>query len=125
SRLAGGVAANFNFAGTLGGAMSTEAAWLAFGYAVFLWSSLKLISVSVVSPDMLVAAFALLAAGVLARMQSGASGWRAFALLGVVLGCGYLAKAPMLPIGLAFVACAVPLAGFSRAGILKAAVALL
>src|SRR5205823_695282 len=106
-----------------------DLAWVAFGYALFLWSSLKLISISVVSPDMLVAVFALLAAGMLARIvlvrkQGGAAGWGAFALLGVVLGLGYLAKAPMLPIGLAFLVCAVAAAGISRASLLQGALAL-
>ena len=41
-----------------------EWAILAIGYALFLWSSLKLITIGVVSPDMCVATFVYLGAGI-------------------------------------------------------------
>ena len=74
----------------------------AIGYAVFIWSSLDLITLEEVSPDMLMAGFVYLAAWllVLIAKQPAKRFWFAV-LLGLVLGLGYLAKAPMFP--LAFV----------------------
>jgi hypothetical protein len=82
-------------------------ALLTLGYTLFIWSSLTLITLEKVSPDMLMAAFVYLAVGIILRIRKGYANWRAFAVLGIVLGFGYLAKAPMFP--LAFVFLAVPL----------------
>ncbi|MCA1603738.1 MAG: hypothetical protein LC776_19565, partial [Acidobacteria bacterium] len=67
--------------------------WVVLGYTLFMWSSLELITLRYVSPDMCVAAFVYLAAGLIVRMRRGVIGWGNFVLLGVVLGFGYLAKA--------------------------------
>ncbi len=52
-----------------------EWAWLVIGYTLFIWSSLKLITLSVVTPDMCVSAFVYLASGLLLRIQRGAGKW--------------------------------------------------
>jgi hypothetical protein len=72
------------------------------GYAVFIWASLGLTTLGEVSPDMLMAGFVYLAAWLLVQIakQPAKRSWLAV-LLGLVLGLGYLAKAPMFP--LAFV----------------------
>lgn len=75
-------------------------ALIVVGYSLFLWSSLDLITVSIVSPDLLVAGFVYLTAGLLLRIQAGA-GLRAFAVLGIVLGISYWTKAAMFPVGIA------------------------
>jgi len=77
-------------------------AMLALGYALFLWSSLEMITVSDISPDMLVALFVYLAAGMVLDMRGRPAGAMSFLALGAVLGFGYLAKAPMLPMGVIF-----------------------
>lgn len=79
-----------------------EWAWLALGYTLFIWSSLSLIKIWAVTPDMCVAAIVYLAAGLIVRIRAEAANWRTFALLGVVLGLGYLAKAAMFPLAFVF-----------------------
>lgn len=76
---------------------------LALGYSLFIWSSLFLITVSVESPDMLVAAFMYLATGIVLRINRQPSKWLSFLLLGIVLGFGYLGKSVMFPMALVFV----------------------
>ncbi len=74
----------------------------ALGYTIFLWSSLSLITMERVTPDMLMAGFVYLAVGLLLRIwQQPAMLWRFF-LMGGVLGLGYLAKAPLFALSLVF-----------------------
>lgn len=81
-----------------------EWAWCGLGYAFFIWSSFNLIEIWAVTPDMLVAALVYLAAVVIVRIRFGAASRRTFALLGIVLGLGYLAKAAMFPMAFIFLA---------------------
>ncbi|HEU4566248.1 MAG TPA: hypothetical protein VFS05_16415 [Gemmatimonadaceae bacterium] len=76
--------------------------WLVAGYSLFIWSALHLNTLILVTPDMWVEAWAYLAAALLVRARLGDTRWLTFASLGLVLGVGYLTKAAMLPIGLAF-----------------------
>jgi hypothetical protein len=101
-----------------------EWAWLALGYALFLWSSLNLIKIWAVTPDMCVAAFVYLAAALLIRIRRGLARWTTFALLGGVLGLGYLAKAPMFPLAFVFLAVALFSAGDLRRAAPRALIAL-
>jgi hypothetical protein len=73
---------------------------------LFFWVSLYLTPPSIDSPDVLVFASILLAAGILVRVAAGADGWLRFAALGIVLGLGYLAKAVMFPLAFIFLAVA-------------------
>jgi len=75
-------------------------AWVALGYTLFIWSSLALIKVWVVTPDMLMACFVYLAAGLVLRIRLGYTNWLTFGLLGMVLGLAYLTKAAMFPLSL-------------------------
>jgi hypothetical protein len=84
-----------------------EWAWLALGYSLFIYSSLNLIKIWSVTPDMLVAAFVFLAAGLMVRIRTGLATWHTFAALGVVLGLGYLAKTAMFPLAFIFLAVSV------------------
>jgi hypothetical protein len=79
-----------------------EWAWLALGYSLFIYSALNLIKIWSATPDMLVAALVFLAAGLIVRIRTGAATWRTFALLGIVLGTGYLAKTAMFPLAFLF-----------------------
>jgi hypothetical protein len=74
------------------------------GYAIFIASSLILIEIWSVTPDMLMAAFVYLAGALFLKILLGDIRWRNFALLGFVLGLGYLAKAIMLPVSILFLA---------------------
>jgi hypothetical protein len=76
--------------------------WIPVGYALFLWTTLRLISVSVVSPDMAVAASVYGAAAALLRIKTDRAQFQHFAWLGLALGLGYLAKAPMFPMSIVF-----------------------
>jgi hypothetical protein len=84
------------------------AEWLIIGiaYSLFLWSSLVLIKIWSVNPDMLVAAIAYLAGGIILGINNGKNSWKMFAMLGLVLGAGFLSKAAMLPIGFIFLVAA-------------------
>lgn len=88
--------------------------WLAFGYSLFIWSSLFLITIRLESPDLLVASLVYLTVGLLLRIWKSPSSWILFALLGVTLGTGYLAKAIMFPLSLIFLATGFLLAGSPR-----------
>lgn len=79
-------------------------AWWLVGYLLFIWVTLHLIQIWAVTPDMLVAAFVFSAAGLVAQVRDGQASWRHFALLGCVLGLGYLSKAIMLPVSALFLA---------------------
>ena len=80
--------------------------WSLFGYTLFAGCSLVLIRISVLSPDLLVAALVYLAAGLLLRIAGGERGFPPFAVLGAVLGLAYLAKTPMWWGALLFLAAA-------------------
>lgn len=82
-------------------------AWLPLGYTLFIFTSLNLIEIWAVTPDMLMAAFVYLAAGLILRLRLGFSGWPTFILLGIVLGLAYLAKAVMFPISFVFLVVAL------------------
>ena len=77
-------------------------AWWGLGYSLFIWTSLALIEIWAVTPDMLMAALVYVAAGLLVRLHQGHAHWRSFVLLGIVLGLGYLAKAIMFPLAFVF-----------------------
>ena len=80
---------------------------------------------ALVTPDLLVAAIFCLATGILVRIRRGEHGWLTFALLGLTLGFGYLAKAPMFLLGFVFVFAAYRLVQNTPQGLARAGVALL
>ena len=75
-----------------------------FAYGVFIYSSLGLIGLALVTPDLCLEATVLVAAGLLLRILDGASRPTVGIYLGVTLGLGYLAKSVMFPVGLGFLA---------------------
>lgn len=76
--------------------------WWTLGYTLFIWISLSLIQIWSVTPDMLMATFVFLAAGLIAKIRAGEKDLRIFLLLGLVLGLGYLSKTFMFLIALIF-----------------------
>jgi hypothetical protein len=80
----------------------SEQSLFAIGYALFLWSSLELITIWDFSPDLTVATLVYLIAGLLLRIRHRNS-FRLYIVLGVVLGFAYLTKAVMFPLGFAFI----------------------
>ncbi len=85
--------------------------WFVLGYTLFIGSSLILIRISTLAPDLLVAAFVYLAAGLLLRIRRGLANWLTFILLGAVLGMGYLAKTPMFILAFVFLTVSALLVG--------------
>ena len=70
------------------------------GYTLFLWASISEITMQSLRPDMLMSGFVYLAMGLLLGMRGRTPNWKTYTALGTVLGVGYLAKAPMLPLGI-------------------------
>ena len=73
-------------------------------YATFLYSSLVLIGLTVVTPDHLVAAIAYGIGGLLAGAMRPQGKLIRYAMIGTLAGVGYLAKSPMFPAGLLAIA---------------------
>jgi 4-amino-4-deoxy-L-arabinose transferase-like glycosyltransferase len=90
-------------AGGASTARLSRVALLAIGYSLFLWTSLELIGVWGASPDLCVAGFVYLIAGLLLRIRGNGSVSH-YLILGAVLGLAYLTKAVMFPLGFAFIA---------------------
>jgi hypothetical protein len=82
-------------------------AWTLYGYLLFVWVSLELISISAVTPDLLMSALLYVAAGLVARIRVVGASASAFAMLGMVLGLAYLSKSVMFPLSLVIIAIAV------------------
>jgi hypothetical protein len=74
--------------------------WLTIGYLLFISSSLLMITLGVVSPDMLVATCVYLAAALLLRIRVNPQQKADYIFLGIVLGIGYLSKTAMFPLAL-------------------------
>jgi hypothetical protein len=98
-------------------------AWCAIGYTVFLWVSFELVALATVTPDMCVTAFVYLAAGLVLKIRQGETNWGRFAILGVVLGMGYLARTIMFPLALVFLAAAFLSVGCLRKSVPRTLVA--
>jgi hypothetical protein len=91
-----------------------EWAWMSIGYALFIWTSLSLIKIWAVTPDMLTAGLIYIAATLLLAITNGNAGWRTSFTFGVVLGLGYLAKAVMFPLAFLFLVVGLFVAGECR-----------
>ena len=100
-------------------------AWQILGYSLCLWSGLSMIGVGRVCPDLLVATAVYMAAGLILRIHRGSGSWSTFGLLGLVLGLGYYAKAPLFPLAFVFLAISLFAVGNLRKAVPRAALALL
>jgi hypothetical protein len=69
------------------------------GYTVFFWTSLGVVGLQLVMPDMLMAGLLFFAMGLLLRIWAQPQNSLQFVYLGGVLGLGYLAKAPVFLLG--------------------------
>ena len=73
-----------------------EWAFVGVAYAVFLWSTLTVITLELVTPDLCVAAVVYAVVGLLLRVRRNDDRWMVFFVVGILLGIGYLAKAALL-----------------------------
>jgi hypothetical protein len=80
-----------------------EWAWISLGYAAFVWCQLQHTPLGLLTPDLLVSALVYAICGVILRNRRRPMR-RYSAVLGALLGLGYLAKAPMLPLAVVFLA---------------------
>lgn len=100
--------------------------WQLLGYSLFVSSTFVLISgLRRVNPDLCVAAFVYLDAGLLLRLRNGTKKTRTCLLLGITLGLGYLAKAILFPMAFVFMAVAWFVIGERRKALLPLAMTLL
>jgi hypothetical protein len=99
-------------------------AWLAFAYALFVWTSLSMNRVARTSPDVLVSALVFNASALLLRIRMRRAGWLAFALFGLTLGVGYLSKTFMFPLAFVFLAASLFAYGNMRRALPRVALAL-
>jgi hypothetical protein len=95
------------------------------GTIFYVWASRYWEGTALVTPDLLVAAIFCLATAILVRIRRFEQGWLTFALLGLILGFGDLAKAPMFLLGFVFVFAAYRLVQSTPRGLARAGVALL
>jgi len=102
-----------------------EGVMLALGYTLFIWSSLSLISIEAVTPDMCVSAFIYLISGILLRIRMGAISWLRFIVLGILLGFSYLSKSSMFILSCILLASNVFLLGNLRKTIPRTVVTLI
>jgi hypothetical protein len=79
-----------------------ETLWYFTACAIFLFAIFEWLPNALCTPDLLVGAFILLAAGFLTAIVSRARSWLYHFLLGAALGLGYLAKAPAFPLAVLF-----------------------
>jgi len=87
------------------GAVSEPLYWI-YMYSILCFSALCYGGCDKDTPDVLVAAFVLLASTAFLKIRFGDRSFRNFLCMGIMLGLGYLAKAIMLPISLIYFACA-------------------
>ena len=99
-------------------------ALFAFGYLLYIWTSLDLIGFGQ-GADLCLANFIYLTFGLLLWIGTEPTNWKPFALLGLVLGCGYLTKAIMLPLTFVFLAISLCLQADLRQALPRALLACL
>jgi hypothetical protein len=92
-----------------------EWTWWVVGYTVFLLAALRLITLSMDTPDMLLAALLFLTTGMLIELAQNQCNTLHHAVLGVVLGAAYLSKSVMFPLSFVFVVTTT----FARGGLKK------
>ncbi len=80
----------------------SDLGWWTLGYGLFLSTSLYVLSVSATTPDMFVAVFTYLIAGLILRIWAQRGGWLLFAALGFTLRCAYLTKTFYVPMTFVF-----------------------
>ncbi|MDZ4833650.1 MAG: hypothetical protein SGJ27_07700 [Candidatus Melainabacteria bacterium] len=87
---------------TTGRLLITKSQWQAIGGCLFAWLFLSVGAVKQTTPDYLVATSMFAATAIVLQIYRAPDLWR-FALLGAVLGLGYLSKASMIPMAVTLV----------------------
>ena len=87
---------------TLENEVLSEAVWWALGYGLFFSTSLFVLSLNITTPDIWVAVWTFLVAGLILRIRTAGGGLTLFAALGLTLACAYLTKSFYFPMSLVF-----------------------
>lgn len=98
-----------------------ETRWYFVACAVFLFAVFEWLPNATCTPDLLVAAFIFLSAGLISAVLCRDGRWANFVLLGQALALGYLAKAPAFPLALLFFVMVVFLSRGEKWRLLKCA----
>jgi hypothetical protein len=98
-------------------------ALITVGYLLFIWTITRWLPASWTSPDMLEMGVVFVIFRLLLKIRMGTAGFASFAILGVVLGCGYLIKTPMFPLAFLFLGSTFLLVRDYRIAIPRVAVA--
>lgn len=99
-----------------GGQLASLPGWSLrlLGYALFVYASLSWLSPEVVSPDLCVEGIVFLVAGTMIRIYASGATARNCAILGLLLGIGYLTKLVFFPLAFVFFAMSFFAAGNPR-----------
>lgn len=73
----------------------------ALGYALFMWVGFELLGLHLMRPDWLLGFFVLMAIRMSLKIACDPLPWWRYALLGLILGLAFLAKAPAVPFSIA------------------------
>lgn len=92
----------------------SQLGWWTLGYALFLSTSLLVLTILNTTPDVWVAAFTYFIAGLVVQIALDHGGRHWFALLGLTLGCAYLTKTVYFPLSFVFLFAAWLAAGNPR-----------
>ena len=87
----------------------SQGAWWILGYSLFISCSIALIGLRLVMPDFCVAAVVYLASAFLIRIANHSASRLTYAVLGAVLGIGYLSKSVLFPLSIVFLITALTL----------------
>ena len=100
-----------------------EYAWWLLGYSLFISSSILLVGLYVVTPDMSVTAFVYVASAFILKIAGGADRRGNYVALGLILGFAYLAKSVMFPLAFVYLLAALAARAISKRSIANLAVA--
>jgi hypothetical protein len=91
-----------------------EWAWWVIGYTAFLLAALRLITLGMDTPDMVLAALLFLSAGLLVELAQHRGSTLRYSVLGVVLAAAYLTKSVMFPLSFVFMSTAAFARGLKK-----------
>ena len=94
--------------------LSPESALIVLSYLIFIWSSIKYITLWIVTPDMLITAYIYLISAILIRLHMGLARIGSFVSLGIIFALSYLTKAIMFPMALVYLGVAFFVGGCNR-----------
>ena len=110
---------------TLRGRLGSIPEWVivVLGFSAFLYTTLDFTNLAVVTPDLLMHSFVYFVAGYLVRISAGERRSWDFFVLGLVLGLGYLAKAPFFFYTFVCLGILFLVLGWKKDGLAKLAIA--